>query len=92
MPTTVARARAVIIGGTALALGAAGLAFASTASAAPTMAAAPATAHVSPAVSWKRACPTIKTTGMAACMALINTHVAQRASMAIRPDATAPDQ
>jgi subtilase family serine protease len=88
LPTTVARARAVIIGGTALALGAAGLAFASTASAAP--ATAPATVHASPAVSMKRACPVVKTTGMAACMALINTRVAQRASMAIRPDATAP--
>jgi hypothetical protein len=90
LPTKVARVRAVIIGGSALALGAAGLAFASTASAAPVTAPAPATVRVHSAVDWKRACPAIKTAGMESCMALINTHVSQRASMAISPDASAP--
>jgi subtilase family serine protease len=87
LPITVARARAVVIGGSALALAAAGLAFASTASAAPARAAA---AQASPAVDWTRACPIVKTAGIATCMALINTRVAQHASMTIRPDATAP--
>jgi hypothetical protein len=77
------RVRAVTIGAASIALAATGLAFASTATASSAVSARPAP-------SFRRACALPAAPNTAACDAIINMSVAQRASMTVSPAATAP--
>jgi subtilase family serine protease len=86
LPAQLSRARAVTISIASIALAATGLAFASTA----TASTATASAGARPAPSFRRACALPAAANTAACDAIINMSVAQRASMTISPAATAP--